>query len=148
MKEELALDFCIANSENAAGGFGITKEIAAKIYGYGVDVQTSGNHVWDKREIFVYLDTEPKFLRPANYPDGNPGFGSGVYQTSNGVIVGVVNLMGRTFMADIDCPFRKAEEILSRLKEETKIIIVDFHAEATSENQAFGWYWEGRVSRY
>jgi len=111
-----------------------------------VDVQTSGNHIWDRREILSFLDSEPRFLRPANYPPGNPGFGSGVFAVRDGTRIGVINLMGRTFMADLDCPFRQAESILAKLKEETKVIIVDFHAEATSEKQAFGWYLDGRVS--
>ncbi len=146
LKKEWELDFCIANSENAAGGFGVTKEIAVKIFCQGIDVQTSGNHIWDKKEILTYLDSEQRFLRPANYPEGNPGFGSGVLTAKNGLKIAVANLMGRTFMADIDCPFRKVEVMLPRLREETNIVIIDFHAEATSEKQAFGWFLDGRVS--
>lgn len=146
LKKKHLFDFCIANSENAAGGFGLTREIAQKIYHYKVDVQTSGNHIWDRREIVTYLDATPKLLRPANYPEGTPGFGYGLFDAHNGSKVGVINLMGRTFMADTDCPFRKAESILKELKDKTKIIIVDFHAEATSEKQSMGWFLDGRVS--
>ena len=111
-----------------------------------MDVQTSGNHIWDRREVLTYLDSEPRYLRPANYPEGNPGFGSGIFTANNGLKLAVANLMGRTFMVDIDCPFRKAEALLTKLRAETSIIIVDFHAEATSEKQAFAWFLDGRVS--
>lgn len=146
LKKDWELDFCIANSENAAGGFGVTKEIAAKIFCQGVDVQTSGNHIWDRKEVLPFLDAEQRYLRPANYPEGNPGFGSGIFTARNGTKVAVINLMGRTFMADIDCPFRKAEALLPKLREKTNVIIIDFHAEATSEKQAFGWFMDGRAS--
>ncbi|OQX55667.1 MAG: metallophosphoesterase [Candidatus Aminicenantes bacterium 4484_214] len=135
----------IANGENAAGGVGLTVKIAEELFAH-VDVITSGNHIWDKKEIFPRLDKNQRLLRPANYPPGNPGQGGGIIEDRAGQRIGVLNLQGRVFMEPIDCPFRKADEEISLLKEKTKVIIVDFHAEATSEKQALGWYLDGRVS--
>jgi len=140
-----SIDLAIANGENAAGGFGITPAIAEELLGFGLDVLTSGNHVWDKREIYDYLDRQPRLLRPANYPDA-PGHGAITLPARNGVQCAVLNLQGRTYMPDTDCPFRKADEILKALDPAVKVRFVDFHAEVTSEKMAFGWYLDGRVS--
>jgi metallophosphoesterase (TIGR00282 family) len=142
LKQEKSIDFVICNGENTAGGYGITADTAAELLESGVDVLTSGNHIWDKKEIIPLMDEGLPLIRPANYPDA-PGKG---YIHQGGVTV--VNLMGRVFMASLDCPFRTADALLERLKEEgeSNVIIVDFHAEATSEKQALGWYLDGRVS--
>jgi metallophosphoesterase (TIGR00282 family) len=140
------IDLVIANAENAAGGFGITPLIAEELFTMGIDVLTSGNHVWDKREIQDYLDRQPRLLRPANYPGNLPGSGLHVGRARNGVEVAVMNLQGRTHMVPIDCPFRKADEMLAGLDPSVKVRFVDFHAEITSEKVAFGWYLDGRVS--
>jgi len=145
LKEELSPDFVIANGENAAGGMGITQETAVEILQAGVDVITLGNHVWRRPEVYPYLDEEPRILRPANYPSGVPGRGWEVYSTGTGEPVGVVNVCGRVFMDDLENPFRAADSILETLAPETSVILVDFHAEATSEKAAFGWYLAGRV---
>jgi 2',3'-cyclic-nucleotide 2'-phosphodiesterase len=139
------IDLAIANAENAAGGFGITPTIASDLLELGLDVLTSGNHVWDKRDLYDFLDRQPRLLRPANYPDAP---GRGVYQlrARNGVECAVINLQGRTFMASTDCPFRKADQILAELPPSVKVKFVDFHAEVTSEKMAMGWYLDGRVS--
>ncbi len=143
--EKYKVDYVIANVENAAGGFGITPEMSRKIFSYGVNIQTSGNHIWDRIDILEYMKVEAKLLRPANYPADVPG--GGFYVDTRGEIkIGVINLMGRTFMVDIDCPFRTASRILRQLSEEVKIIFVDFHAEATSEKQAMFYYLDGQVS--
>ncbi len=143
--ETNAIDLTIANAENSAGGFGITPAIAEELLGLGVDVMTSGNHIWDKREIFDYLARQPRLLRPANYPEG-PGGGVIVYRAHNGVDCAVINLQGRTYMPSTDCPFRKADQILAALDPSVKVRFVDFHAEVTSEKMAMGWYLDGRVS--
>ncbi len=135
----------VANGENAAGGIGITPDICRQLLAQ-VDVLTSGNHIWDKREAVDYLDQEPRLLRPANYPSPNPGKGTYVFETKEGFEVAVLNLQGRVFMEPIDCPFRTADRELKLLKGKNTITIVDFHAEATSEKQAMGWYLDGRVS--
>jgi metallophosphoesterase (TIGR00282 family) len=140
------LKLCIANGENAAGGFGLTEGVVRELCKNGVDVITSGNHLWDKREILLLLDQESCLLRPANYPPQVPGRGSAVFQTPEGVSVGVLNLQGRVFMTSTDCPFRAADRELETLQELAKVIIVDMHAEATSEKIAVGWYLDGRVS--
>jgi metallophosphoesterase (TIGR00282 family) len=145
LRREHEPDLVIANVENAAAGFGVTPAIARAFLEGGVDVMTSGNHVWDKKEIVEYIGKENLLLRPANYPPGTPGVGSIVVKA--GVRrVAVLNLQGRVFMPTVDCPFRKADEELPRLRAETPVIIVDMHAEATSEKQAMGWYLDGRVS--
>ncbi|MCK5236353.1 MAG: TIGR00282 family metallophosphoesterase [Deltaproteobacteria bacterium] len=142
-----APDLIIVNGENSAGGFGITPAIFNELLGLGVDVVTSGNHIWDKREIIDYIDTAPRLLRPANYPIEDPG--SGVIVTtlmSSGVRAAVVNISGRVFMDTIDCPFRSIDKLLKDIREETPVIFVDFHAEATSEKKAMGHHLDGRVS--
>ncbi len=141
------IDFTIANGENLAGGAGITGPVAQELFSVGVDVITSGNHVWDKREIYQIIDKEKRILRPANYPPGVPGKGSGVYIASNGTTVAVVNVCGRVFSPQsFDCPFRALDAEISQLRTITPVIIVDFHAEASSEKVAAGWYADGRVS--
>jgi metallophosphoesterase (TIGR00282 family) len=139
------IDLTIANGENAAGGFGITPAIAEELFALGLDVITSGNHVWDKRELFDYFARQPRLLRPANYPDA-PGKGVITYRARNGVECAVINLQGRTYMPNTDCPFRKADRILNELGPDVKVRFVDFHAEVTSEKIAMGWYLDGRVS--
>jgi len=140
------IEFTIANGENAAGGMGITPAIAIDILNQGVDVLTSGNHIWAKKEIIPFLDEESRILRPANYPDGVPGRGMGLFPSRNGRKIGVLNLEGRVFMKHLDCPFRVGEREAETLRKETKIVIVDFHAEATSEKMAMGWFLNGKVS--
>jgi metallophosphoesterase (TIGR00282 family) len=140
------VDLVVANGENAAAGFGLTLDVARDLFDAGVDVLTSGNHIWDKKEILGYLDDQPALLRPANYPPGVPGRGSGVFATSAGIEVGILNLEGRVFMGDLDCPFRAADHLVEELRRRTPIILVDFHAEATSEKAALGHYLDGRVS--
>jgi 2',3'-cyclic-nucleotide 2'-phosphodiesterase len=136
----------IANAENSAGGFGITPALAEDLFGYGLDVLTTGNHVWDKREIYDYFARQPRLLRPANYVDELPGCGVVVVEARNGVSCAIINLQGRAYMPDTDCPFRKADRILADLPETVRIRFVDFHAELTSEKMAMGWYLDGRVS--
>jgi len=143
--KKYAPSMIIANGENAAGGSGITEDIGNELF-LRVDVLTSGNHIWDKKEALPYLDREPRLLRPANYPPGNPGRSSYVFQHDSGVKAAVLNLQGRVFMEPLDCPFRRADEEIAALSVQTPIIIVDFHAEATSEKQALGWYLDGRAS--
>ncbi len=136
---------CVLNGENAAGGFGLTNNIAHKIFSYGVDVITSGNHIFDRQEIHDVLAASTTILRPANYPRGAPGRGYTVIKARNGMKAGVINLQGRIFMQPIDSPFSMADEILGRIADETRIVLVDFHAEATSEKMALGYYLDGRV---
>ena len=140
------VDMVIANGENASGGFGITTETARELFACGVHLFTSGNHIWDKKEALEYLKKEERIIRPANYPDGAPGKGSAVFTTPGGVKVGVLNLEGRVFMDALDCPFRAADREVAALAAVTPVIIVDFHAEATSEKSSLGWYLDGRVS--
>ena len=145
IKKETAYDFCIANGENSAGGRGITYVVAQEMYKFGVDAITLGNHVWSKSEVLNFIESDTKMVRPANYPVELPGKGSTIISNSKGKI-GVLNLMGRVYMESIDCPFKAAERELVQLKSEVKIIIVDMHAEATSEKAALAWYLDGRVS--
>lgn len=145
MREKHAIDFVIANVENAAGGFGITPEMARKAYSYGIDLQTSGNHIWDRHEIRAYLKTNPKLLRPANFPKGAPGRGYCIENIGD-VKIGVINLQGRTYMKDIDCPFVEAGRIVSEMRRDADIILVDMHAEATSEKQAMLYWLDGEVT--
>lgn len=140
------IDLTIANGENAAGGFGITPQLADELFGYGLDVITTGNHIWDKREIYDYLSRQPRLLRPANYAEESPGAGVVVVSARNGVDCAILNLQGRMYMPSIDCPFRKADRLLSELPQHVKVRFVDFHAELTSEKMAMGWYLDGRVS--
>lgn len=146
VKNEWKTDFVIANGENAAGGNGITREIADELFDAGIDVLTMGNHVWDKKEILTFIDNEWRILRPANYPPGTPGQGAGVFKT-NTEKIGIICLSGRVFMGEqLDCPFRLGEAIAQKLRDEVKVILVDFHAEATSEKIALGWHLAGKVS--
>jgi len=140
------IDCVIANGENAAGGFGITEETARELYSCGVNLLTSGNHIWDKKDSLDFINRDERVIRPANYPDGAPGRGSAVIHTPAGIPVAVLNLEGRVFMSALECPFRIAGREIARLREMTPIVLVDFHAEATSEKLALGWYLDGRVS--
>jgi hypothetical protein len=141
-----SVDLTIANGENAAGGLGLTVKAAEELFESGVDLLTSGNHIYRHREICDYLDRSRRVIRPANYPDPSPGRGAVCLETAGGVPVGVINAMGRTFMTPLDCPFRTVDREVSRLREAgARIILVDFHAEATSEKRAMGWHLDGRV---
>ena len=140
------VDLVIANGENAAGGFGLTQETAQDLFKCGIQMITSGNHIWDKKDSLEYINRETRIVRPANYPEGTPGRGATVIKTPGGVKIGILNLEGRVFMNNLDCPFRCADREIAKLKEETPIIFVDFHAEATSEKASLGWYLDGRVS--
>ena len=141
-----ALNLVVANAENAAGGIGLTVKTADELFSAGVDILTSGNHIFKHKEIMDYLEVNERLLRPANYPDPAPGRGSVLLKTGNGVEVGILNLQGRTFMTPIDCPFKAADRELENLKAQgARIILVDFHAEATSEKVALGWYLDGRA---
>ena len=146
LRDEHQIDLTIANCENVAGGAGVTRATADELFGAGVDVLTSGNHVWRMREANELLRLDPRVIRPANYPNGAPGTGSTVVETLGGQKVGVLNLMGRVFMEPLDCPFRTAERELARLRLVTPVIVVDMHAEATSEKVAMGWFLDGKVS--
>ncbi|EFM13137.1 metallophosphoesterase [Paenibacillus curdlanolyticus YK9] len=135
----------IANGENAAAGRGITAAIAKELFDAGVHGITMGNHTWDNRDLFEWIDDEPRIVRPANFPPGAPGSGAAVIK-ANGKKLGIINLQGRTFLPPIDCPFRAADELIDEMRNETNQILVDFHAEATSEKIAMGWYLDGRAS--
>ncbi|OGW13259.1 MAG: metallophosphoesterase [Nitrospinae bacterium RIFCSPLOWO2_12_FULL_45_22] len=143
---EYQIDFCLANGENAAGGLGITPEIGQQLLATGIHVLTSGNHIWSKKEVMEYIAREHRLLRPANYPPEAPGSGSILTVTPGGTKIAVINLLGRIFIDYLDCPFKAVEREIARVKEETRVIIVDMHAEATSEKSAMGWYLDGRVS--
>jgi len=145
VREQYGVACCIANGENAAGGFGLTERTANEIFAAGVDVITSGNHIFDKREIRGYLETSERVVRPANYPEGTAGQGVTTFN-AGGTIVGVINVMGRVFMQPLDDPFRIANELVDRLRARTNVIVVDVHAEATSEKIALARYLDGRVS--
>ena len=144
--EHHAADLVIANAENSAAGFGITREIGDDLLDWGVDVMTSGNHIWDKKEAFDYIGAESRLLRPANYPAGVPGHGTYVARTQGGQPVGVINAMGRVFMVSIDDPFAVVLREIESIRQRTRIIFVDFHAEATSEKTAMGWHLDGKVT--
>lgn len=146
LQEELAVDLTILNCENAAAGFGVTPNIADEFFEWGIDVLTSGNHIWDKREIIPYLDENTRILRPANYPADNPGRGLAVLKTRSGEEAAVLNLQGRVFMPPTDDPFRVGDAELAKIPKHIKVIFVDMHGEATSEKVAMGWYLDGRVS--
>ena len=145
LRKEKAIDVVIVNGENSAGGKGFTRKSLDELYRGGADVITSGNHVWDKRDVLEFIDQEPFLIRPANYPEGTPGKGwcSYPFKAKN---VGVMNLSGRAFMPPLDCPFQKVEELLHEMQDECDIIFLDFHAETTSEKIAMGWYLDGRVN--
>ncbi|MEK7282275.1 MAG: TIGR00282 family metallophosphoesterase, partial [Acidobacteriota bacterium] len=141
-----AIDYVVANVENAADGFGITPDLSEELLACGVDCMTSGNHIWDKTEILDYLPGQPRLLRPLNYPEGAPGAGVHLGETPGGVPIAVINLMGRVFMPPCDDPFSAADRALTDLKGKARLILVDMHAEATSEKQAMGHYLDGRVT--
>jgi metallophosphoesterase (TIGR00282 family) len=147
LRRQLAIDLAVVNAENAAGGFGLTERLCGEFYDCGVDVLTTGNHVWDQREIIPYIDRDPCVLRPANFPKGTPGVGWRVHQVAGRRVL-IVNLMGRLFMDALDDPFARLNEILAdhHLAEDVAAILVDFHAEATSEKMALGHFADGRVS--
>ncbi|MGL5123960.1 MAG: TIGR00282 family metallophosphoesterase [Fusobacteriaceae bacterium] len=145
-KKRKEYDFIVVNGENSASGKGITGKIADEFFCWGIDVITSGNHIWDKREIYTYIEGNGRLLRPHNYPKGVPGKGYTIQRTSKGEKIAVVSLQGRIFMNPIDCPFVLGKELIDEIKKETKFIIVDFHAEATSEKIALGKYFDGKVS--
>jgi metallophosphoesterase (TIGR00282 family) len=145
IREQHHVDVVIANGENAAGGFGLTGQTADEMFAAGVDFITSGNHIWDKREFRGALDETDRIIRPANYPPGSPGRGSGIVEV-DGVTVGVLNVMGRVFMPTVDDPFRVAREMVDMLREQTMVVVVDVHAEATSEKMALARFLDGSVS--
>ena len=147
LREELAIDLVVVNAENAAGGFGLTERLCGELYDCGVDILTTGNHVWDQRQIIPYIDRDPRLLRPANFPKATPGAGWRVHQVGERSVL-VVNLMGRLFMDALDDPFARLDEIIGnyRLGGEAAAILVDFHAEASSEKMALGHFADGRVS--
>lgn len=140
------IDFTIINGENAAAGYGLTAKTADELLAAGANVLTSGNHIWSAKEAPALLDSHSNILRPANFPPNNPGHGSGVYEARNGAGVGIINLIGRTFMAPADCPFRRGDEELEKIKAHADVVLIDFHAEATSEKQSLGYYFDGRVA--
>ena len=144
--EERKIDLCIANAENSASGNGITPRLVEELLSLQIDTLTSGNHIWDKKEVLGYFEHQPRLLRPANYPPLAPGRGLFVGKTRSDVPFAVLNLQGRVFMPAIDCPFRTAEALLQEISPEIKVVFVDFHAEATAEKQAFGWHFDGKVS--
>lgn len=145
LKDKYKPHIIIANGENAAAGRGITRTIATEFFEWGIHGITMGNHTWDNKDIFGWIDEEPRLVRPANFPPGAPGQGMAVIK-ANGKQLAIVNLQGRTFLPPIDCPFRKADELVDQARERTKAILVDFHAEATSEKIAMGWHLDGRAS--
>jgi len=146
LKEEHSLVFTIANAENASGGSGITQKVSEELFAAGVDVITSGDHIWKKKEIFELINQEERILRPLNFPAGAPGRGFACFKTKDGVKVGVINVNGRVFMDALEDPFKTALSAQEELSKKTKIIILDMHAEATSEKVALGWYLDGKVS--
>ena len=146
LRDERALDYVVVNVENAAGGFGVTPALLRELDALEIDCYTSGNHIWDKKEGLPLLDTEERLLRPANYPDGNPGSGLYIGETAAGIKIATINLEGQVFMKYLDSPFRVADQLLAELPPDVKVILVDFHAEATSEKQAIGFHLDGRAS--
>jgi len=145
LREQHAIDLVVMNAENVAGGFSITPSLADELFAAGIDVMTSGNHIFDKREVIPYIERNGRLLRPANYPPGTPGHGLWVGEV-RGVRVAVLNLIGRVFMQPLDDPFRRADELLDTLDPDVRVRLVDMHAEATSEKYAMGWHLDGRVS--
>jgi len=146
MRNEFDIALCIVNAENAAGGSGMSGTVVNELFSFGVDVITSGDHVWRNKDVFSVMGKNYRVLKPANYPKSTPGRGSCVVSAANGIKVGVINIQGRVFMKPIDCPFVSVTEELREIQQQTKIIVVDFHAEATSEKIAMGWYLDGKVS--
>lgn len=145
LRREKAIDVVIANGENSAAGKGLTRTSLDELYSGGADIVTTGNHVWDKKDVLKFIDQEPFLIRPANYPDGTPGKGYCLYPFKAKTI-GVMNLSGRSFMPALDCPFQKVDAILQEIRKQCDIIFLDFHAETTSEKMAMGWYLDGRVN--
>jgi metallophosphoesterase (TIGR00282 family) len=145
LREEKKIDIVVVNGENSAGGKGISRKSLDALYHAGADIVTSGNHIWDNKDVLGFIDQEPFLIRPANYPEGAPGKGWCIYpfKAKN---IGVINLSGRAFMPDMDCPFQKIEDVLRELRGKCDIILLDFHAETTSEKMAMGWYLDGRVN--
>lgn len=146
LADKYKIDLVIANGENIAAGFGLTEPLVSELFRAGVDIITTGNHVWDKREFVNYVSKDNRVLRPLNYPPGVPGYGSVVYTLRNGQKAAVLNVLGRVFMTPLDCPFRTAKAEIERVTKETNIVIIDFHAEATSEKVAFGYFLDGKAS--
>ncbi len=154
LRTELNCDFCIVNGENAAGGYGITPRIAEELFSAGADCITAGDHCFDRKEIWDYLNTEPRILRPLNFPSGAPGRGWGVFNltgeegtdTGEGERIAVINLVGRVFMKPVDCPFQRVKPVIGEVSKITSVRVVEFHAEATAEKQALGWFLDGQVS--
>ena len=146
IKKANDVEFVIGNAENVAGGSGVTPSLADELFDHGLDVITSGDHIWKRKEIIDRIESDRRILRPANYPAGAPGVGSTVIRSESGIDVGVINLIGRVFMQALECPFRVAKEEIDKIKNKTRVIIVDMHAEATSEKIALGWYLDGQVS--
>jgi len=146
MKKSLSIDYCIANCENSAGGSGITYAVAQELFDLGIDGITLGNHTWSKKEVTNLLDTEARIVRPANYPQDLPGKGSAIISHEGKNPIGLLNILGRVYMDGVECPFRTADREVQYLKNYTKIILIDMHAEATSEKNALAWYLDGRVS--
>ncbi|MDP3804414.1 MAG: TIGR00282 family metallophosphoesterase, partial [Candidatus Omnitrophota bacterium] len=146
IKKSENIEFVIANCENAAAGSGVTPALADELFDYGVDVLTSGDHIWKRKEIYDKLSSDARILRPANYPSEAPGSGSTVIRSESGTNVGVINLIGRVFMQPVECPFKTVKREVEKLKNKAQVIVVDMHAEATSEKIALGWYLDGLVS--
>ena len=146
LRQNLAVDLVIGNAENASGGVGLTRDSMVELLAMGIDVLTSGNHIWRHKDVYHSLDKEPRLLRPANYPPGAPGRGLGVFTLPDGREIAVMNLLGRVFLDNVDCPFRTAEALLAEIPDRVKIRAVDFHAEASSEKMAMGWWLDGKVS--
>jgi metallophosphoesterase (TIGR00282 family) len=146
LASELRADLVVVNAENAAGGVGITPATAKELFRAGADVLTGGNHSWDKREILPFIEECPTLLRPANFPEGTPGRGACIVTTTGGVRVGIVNIQGRVFLHNLDDPFAVVNRVLDGLAGQVEVILVDFHAEATSEKIAMGWHLDGRVA--
>ncbi len=145
LRKEKGIDVVIANGENSAAGKGLTRTSLDELYSGGADIVTTGNHVWDKKDVLEFIDSEPFLIRPANYPEGAPGKGYCLYPFKAKTI-GVMNLSGRSFMPALDCPFQKVDELLKEMQDQCDIIFLDFHAETTSEKMAMGWYLDGRVN--
>ncbi len=146
LRQNLAVDLVIGNAENASGGVGLTRDSMVELLAMGIDVLTSGNHIWRHKDVYHSLDKEPRLLRPANYPPGAPGRGLGVFTLPDGREVAVMNLLGRVFLDNVDCPFHTAAALLAEIPDRVKIRAVDFHAEASSEKMAMGWWLDGKVS--
>jgi len=146
IKKQHKIDFAFANAENAAGGSGITPPLAEELFAYGLDAITAGDHIWKKKEILDFIESDNRVLRPANYPDSAPGAGFSVLKTKKGAKIGILNILGRVFMDNIDCPFRAAEKAIEQMSKQTPVIVVDFHAEATSEKLAMGRFLDGLTS--